>query len=108
VFFDPGQSNLKPDARTTLDREAAWLSRHGQVNVLIAGNTDEREGGTLAAERSLALGLRRANSVRDYLLAKGITASRIATISYGKDRPTATGTTEQARAQNRTVVVSVR
>jgi peptidoglycan-associated lipoprotein len=108
VYFEAGQATLKPDARATLDRQAAWLSRYGQVNVLIADATDEREGGTPAAERSLALGQRRANSVRDYLLVLGITASRIATISYGKDRPTAAGATEQARAQDRTAVTSLR
>jgi outer membrane protein OmpA-like peptidoglycan-associated protein len=109
VFFDPGQANLEPDARATLERQAAWLAKYSRVYIRIAGNTDEQEGGTPAAERDLALGLRRANRVRDYLLAHGIAASRIATISYGKDRrPAAAGATAQARAQNRTAVTSLR
>jgi peptidoglycan-associated lipoprotein len=104
VFFDFDRSNLKSDARATLDRQAAWLQRYGSVNVQIAGNTDER--GT--EEYNLALGQRRANSAADYLKARGVSDARIATISYGKSRPTCLDHTEQCWAQNRNAITSVR
>ena len=74
------------------------------MSVQIAGNTDDR--GT--EEYNLALGQRRANSARDYLVAKGVSSARISTISYGKDRPTAVGDDEQAWAQNRNAITSVK
>jgi peptidoglycan-associated lipoprotein len=104
VFFDFDRSTLKDDARATLDRQAGWLGKYPQVNVQVAGNTDDR--GT--EEYNLALGQRRANSSRDYLVARGVDGSRISTISYGKDRPTALGDNEQAWAQNRNTITSVR
>ncbi|HEY1932345.1 MAG TPA: peptidoglycan-associated lipoprotein Pal [Acetobacteraceae bacterium] len=104
VFFDFNKSGLKPDARATLDRQSAWLAKYGSVNVQIAGNCDER--GT--EEYNLALGQRRANSAADYLKVKGVAGSRITTISYGKDRPTALGHNEQAWQQNRNAITSVR
>jgi peptidoglycan-associated lipoprotein len=104
VFFDFDRSNLRDDARATLDKQAAWLAKYPQVNVQVAGNTDDR--GT--EEYNLALGQRRANSSRDYLVARGVAGSRISTISYGKDRPTAMGDNEQAWAQNRNTITSVR
>jgi peptidoglycan-associated lipoprotein len=104
VFFDFNQSSLKPDARSTLDRQSGWLAKYPQVNVQVAGNCDDR--GT--EEYNLALGQRRANSSRDYLVARGVAGSRISTISYGKDRPTAMGDNEQAWAQNRNTITSVR
>ena len=104
VFFDFNQSSLKSDARATLDRQSGWLAKYPQVNVQVAGNCDDR--GT--EEYNLALGQRRANSSRDYLVARGVAASRISTISYGKDRPTALGDNEQAWAQNRNTITSVR
>jgi peptidoglycan-associated lipoprotein len=104
VFFDFDKSNLKPDARATLDKQAAWLAKYPQNNVQIAGNCDER--GT--EEYNLALGQRRANSAAGYLEAKGVAKSRVTTISYGKDRPTALGHDEQAWAQNRNAITSVR
>jgi peptidoglycan-associated lipoprotein len=104
VFFDFDRSNLKPDAQATLDRQADWLGRYASVNVQIAGNCDDR--GT--EEYNLALGQRRANAAQNYLVAKGVAGARIATISYGKDRPTATGDNEQAWAQNRNAITSVR
>ena len=104
VFFDFDKYNLRSDARTTLERQAAWLAKWDKNNVQIAGNTDER--GT--REYNLALGQRRANSARDYLVAKGVAAARITTISYGKERPTALGSNEQAWAQNRRAVTVVR
>ena len=104
VFFDFDRSNLKDDARATLDRQAGWLGKYPQVNVQVAGNTDDR--GT--EEYNLALGQRRANSARDYLVARGVAGSRVTTISYGKDRPTALGDNEEAWAQNRNAITSVR
>lgn len=104
VFFDFNKNNLRSDARITLERQAAWLQKWSQNNVQIAGNCDER--GTQAY--NIALGQRRANAARDFLVAKGIAASRITTISYGKDRPTALGSNEQAWAQNRNAITSVR
>lgn len=104
VFFDFDRSTLRSDARDTLDRQAGWLGKYPQVNVQVAGNCDDR--GT--EEYNLALGQRRANASRDYLVARGVAASRINTISYGKDRPTALGDNEQAWAQNRNTITSVR
>jgi peptidoglycan-associated lipoprotein len=104
VFFAYDQSTLSSDARATLDRQAGWLGRYPQVSVQLAGNCDER--GT--EEYNLALGQRRANAARDYLVARGVSSARITTISYGKERPTAVGSDEQAYAQNRNAITSVR
>jgi peptidoglycan-associated lipoprotein len=104
VFYDFNQSSLKTDARATLDRQSGWLGKYQQVNVQLSGNCDDR--GT--EEYNLALGQRRANSARDYLVARGVAGARISTISYGKDRPTAMGDNEQAWAQNRNAITSVR
>ncbi len=104
VFFALNESSLSGDARGTLDRQSSWLGRYPQNNVQIAGNADER--GT--EEYNIALGARRANAARDYLVAHGVSSSRITTISYGKDRPTALGSNEEAWAQNRNAITSVR
>jgi peptidoglycan-associated lipoprotein len=104
VFYDFNKSALKAEGKATLDRQAAWLAKYGSVNVQIAGNCDER--GT--REYNLALGQRRANASQAYLKAKGVAAARMTTISYGKDRPTAMGSNEQAWAQNRNATTSVR
>ena len=104
VFFDLNQSNLRSDARTTLERQAAWLTKWAQNNVQVAGNCDER--GTQAF--NIALGNRRANAARDFLVAKGVSAGRITMISYGKDRPTELGSNEQAWSRNRNAITSIR
>ena len=104
VFFGLDQSALSGEARATLDRQAAWLTRYPQVLVQVAGNADER--GT--EEYNLALGQRRANAARDYLVARGVGSGRIGTISYGKTRPTALGSDEQSWSQNRNAITSVR
>ncbi len=83
IFFDTDRNTLTPQATATLDRQTAWLQQYPQVNIWVAGNCDER--GT--EEYNLALGQRRANADRDYLVAHGIQRSRIETISYGKSRP---------------------
>lgn len=104
VFFDFNKSNLKPDARATLERQAAWLQKYSSVQVQVAGNCDDR--GT--EEYNIALGWRRAHSSANYLEAKGVAASRITPISYGKDRPTCTTDDEQCWAQNRNTITSVK
>jgi peptidoglycan-associated lipoprotein len=104
VFYDFNSATVRADGRGTLDRQAAWLAQYPAVNVLVAGNADER--GT--TEYNLALGQRRANAASNYLRAKGVAAARMNTISYGKDRPTAMGSNEQAWAQNRNAITSVR
>jgi peptidoglycan-associated lipoprotein len=104
VFFALNQSTLSGDARGTLDREAGFFAKYPQDSLQIAGNCDER--GT--EEYNIALGQRRANAARDYLVAKGVASSRISTISYGKDRPVALGSDESAWAQNRNAITSVK
>ncbi|MGE0044458.1 MAG: peptidoglycan-associated lipoprotein Pal [Hyphomonadaceae bacterium] len=97
VFFPLDRSDLSPEARAILDRQAAWLRRYPNVRVLVAGNCDER--GT--REYNLALGARRAAAARDYLVSLGIQSSRIETVSYGKERPLDPRSTEEAWAVNR-------
>ncbi|MEL7040470.1 MAG: peptidoglycan-associated lipoprotein Pal [Pseudomonadota bacterium] len=97
VYFDLDQYRLTADAQGILKRQAAWLSSYPDVNILVAGNCDER--GT--REYNLALGERRASIVKDYLVDLGVDPARIQTVSYGKERPIALGSNEQAWAQNR-------
>lgn len=97
VYFDLNSYEVSPEAGLRLNTQAQWLQRYPAVNVRIEGNADER--GT--REYNLALGARRAESVRNYLISRGIPASRIDTISFGKERPIAEGSTEAAFAQNR-------
>jgi peptidoglycan-associated lipoprotein len=104
IYFDTNQSSLSDQARATLEKQAAWLQRYAQVNIWIAGNCDER--GT--EEYNIGLGQRRANIDRDYLVAHGIAASRIETISYGKSRPVDPASTPEAWAKNRNAITSVR
>jgi peptidoglycan-associated lipoprotein len=104
VFFDFDQAVIRPDARPVLDNQAAWLNRNPAVSVQIAGNCDER--GT--EEYNIALGNRRAYAAESYLAAQGIPQNRMSTISYGKDRPLSPGSTEEAWAQNRNAITSVR
>lgn len=103
VFFDFNQSNLTSDALSTLDKQADWLEKYSSVSIQIEGHCDER--GT--REYNLALGSRRAASVRDYLVSKGIAKSRIKVISYGKERPAVLGSNEDAWAQNRRGVSTI-
>ena len=106
VFYAFDKSSLNSDSKGTLDRQAAWLAKYPNVNVQVAGNCDER--GT--EEYNIALGQRRANAARDYLVAKGAAKSRITTISYGKDRPQpdALGHTEADWAKNRNAITAVK
>ena len=103
IFFAFDRSDISPEARETLSRQADWLRRYPNVNVTIEGHCDER--GT--REYNLALGERRAQAAKNVLAASGIPASRISTISYGKERPAVVGSTEEAYAQNRRAVTVV-
>lgn len=104
VFFDFDRYNLSSEAKATLDRQAAWLKRYNAMNILIEGHADER--GT--REYNLALGERRANAVKDYLVSQGIAGNRLDVISYGKERPAVVGSNEASWAQNRRSVTVVR
>jgi peptidoglycan-associated lipoprotein len=97
VFFDVDQYDVREDAAVILERQAAWLKRYPGVQVRIEGNADER--GT--REYNIALGSRRASSVRDYLVGLGISPSRIATVSFGKERPIDPGADDEAFRRNR-------
>ena len=97
VYFDYDQSSLTSEAQATLDRQAAFLKASPSFRLIIEGHCDER--GT--REYNLALGDRRASAVRDYLVAKGINASRLSTISYGKERPSVGGSNDTSYALNR-------
>jgi peptidoglycan-associated lipoprotein len=103
VFFGFDSADLSAEARTALEKQAAWLKKFGGVRIVIEGHCDER--GT--REYNLALGERRANASKDYLVALGINPARIKTISYGKERPAALGHNETAWAQNRRGVTVV-
>ena len=103
VFFAFDRSDINAEGQQTLERQAAWLRRYPNVAVRIEGHCDER--GT--REYNLALGERRANAVRNVLIAAGVSASRISTISYGKERPIVVGSNEEAWAQNRVAITTV-
>ena len=97
VFFATNKSTLTTASRDTLRKQAAWMRKQNDVSVTIEGHADER--GT--REYNLALGERRANAAKDYLMTYGISGSRIAVISYGKERPVNSGSTPLAWSQNR-------
>ncbi len=97
IYFGTNESTISSEGGAILDAQAQWLQRYPQVLVRIEGNADER--GT--REYNLALGARRAQAVKDYLAAHGVAASRITTISYGKEKPIDPGTGEEAWAHNR-------
>lgn len=100
VFFDTDQSTIREDGRQTLNRQAEWLKKYGNYQITVEGHCDER--GT--REYNLALGERRANAARQYLVAQGIPAARVKTISFGKERPDPVGSDEAAWARNRRAV----
>jgi peptidoglycan-associated lipoprotein len=100
VFFDTDQTDLSSTAQATLDKQAAWLNQYNRYAFTIEGHADER--GT--REYNFALGARRAQAVHDYLTAKGVAASRMKTISYGKERPVATCDDISCWSQNRRAV----
>lgn len=103
VFFEFDKYSLKAKARQTLERQATFLKNNAGVKVVLQGHADER--GT--REYNLALGDRRANSAKDYLIALGINPNRITIISYGKERPAVAGSNEAAWSQNRRAVTVI-
>ena len=103
VFFETDSSNLTMEAQTTLDKQAAWLNTYRNYSILIEGHADER--GT--REYNIALGARRAQTVRDYLARNGINPGRLRTISYGKERPVAVCNDISCWSQNRRAVTVV-
>lgn len=100
VYFSTDSVSLSGDSKATLDRQAAFLRRYPTITLRIEGHADER--GT--REYNLALGDRRAQSTREYLLAQGISSNRLSTTTYGKERPEAIGSNEAAWAKNRRAV----
>jgi peptidoglycan-associated lipoprotein len=103
VFFAYDQADIPSEGQQTLQRQAQWLRRYPNVSVTIEGHCDER--GT--REYNLALGERRAQAVKNVLVASGIPAGRISTISYGKERPEIPHSDDQSYAQNRRGVTTV-
>jgi peptidoglycan-associated lipoprotein len=100
VFFDSDQTDLSPQAIVTLEKQAQWLQTYPRYSFTIEGHADER--GT--REYNIALGARRAQSVRNFLVSRGIDASRMRTISYGKERPVAVCNDISCWSQNRRAV----
>ena len=103
VFFALDSFELDDNSRRVLDSQAQWLARYPNIRVTIEGHTDER--GT--REYNLALSDRRANAAKNYLAARGVDASRMTVISWGKERPVAVGSNEEGYAQNRRAVTVV-
>ena len=100
IFFDTDSSVIRPDAASTLDRQAQWLNQYPNYSITIEGHADER--GT--REYNLALGARRAAATRDFLASRGVSAARIKTITYGKERPVAVCDDISCWSQNRRAV----
>ena len=103
VFFNYDSSDLDSEAQELLQDQVAWLKQYSDVSVIVEGHCDER--GT--REYNLALGEKRAQSVKNYLISLGISSDRISTISYGKERPAVVGSNDGAWAQNRRSVTVV-
>ena len=103
VFFGFDKSDISAESRQILQKQADWMKAHPSVTVTVEGHCDER--GT--REYNLALGERRATAVKNVLVALGIPANRVSTISYGKERPAVVGSNEAAWAQNRRGVTTV-
>jgi peptidoglycan-associated lipoprotein len=103
VHFDFDQYNVKDNDKAILSRQAAWLAKYPAVRVTVEGHCDER--GT--REYNLALGARRANSVKEFLVSQGVSTARVETVSYGKERPVCTQSDEACWAQNRRGVTTI-
>ncbi|MDC0533485.1 peptidoglycan-associated lipoprotein Pal [Candidatus Pelagibacter sp.] len=97
VFFATNESVLTTAARETLRKQAAWLRKNAKITIVLEGHADER--GT--REYNLALGERRANAAKDYLMTYGISSNRISVLSYGKERPVDSGSNPLAWSKNR-------
>ena len=104
VFFDFDSAGLSQKAQNTLNAQAKWLTHHPAFSITIEGHCDER--GT--REYNIALGARRAESIKRFLVNSGISESRIETISYGKERPAVIGNNEEAFSKNRRGVTAIR
>lgn len=106
VFFDTNKAELRQEARDTLADDASWLKAHPSIDISVEGHCDERN----TEEYNLALGWRRANAVKSYLVALGVGRDRISTISYGEERPFALCHNESCWSQNRRahVVITAR
>jgi len=105
ILFETDRFNVDTEDQDVLQRQAQWLAQYPGTRIMVEGHADER--GT--RDYNLALGERRANSAKNFLVSVGVDASRIQTVSYGKERPSALGSDEQAWAQNRrAVTVTVR
>jgi peptidoglycan-associated lipoprotein len=100
IYFDTSQSNVDAEDAAVLDSQIAWLNRYPNKRIVIEGHCDER--GT--RDYNLALGARRANAAKNYLVARGVNPARIQTISYGKERPEAMGSDAESWARNRRAV----
>ena len=100
IYFDTDRFNIDAEDSARLQTQAQYLARYPQVSITIEGHADER--GT--REYNLALGERRANAAKNYLVSLGVNAGRVATVSYGKERPVALGSNEEAWARNRRAV----
>ena len=100
VFFESDQTELTSQARATLDKQAQWLTQYSNYQFTVEGHADER--GT--REYNIALGARRSQTVREYLVARGVAANRMRTISYGKERPVAVCNDISCWSQNRRAV----
>lgn len=103
VFFEFDKSRLTAESEKTVTQLAAWLKQHPDTSLTIEGHADER--GT--REYNIALGARRANSVKDFLVVLGIAPNRLQTVSFGEERPAVLGSNEQAWGQNRRAVFVV-
>jgi len=103
VHFDYDRYDIMDSDRAVLQRQAAWLGKYPSVRVTVEGHCDER--GT--REYNLALGARRANAVKEYLVSLGVSSGRLETISYGKERPMCTESSESCWAQNRRGVTTI-
>jgi peptidoglycan-associated lipoprotein len=99
IYFQKGSYRLQPQARTILHRKAGFLKKYPHVSVIIEGHTNERG----SRETNIAFGDRRAGAVKSFLIKEGIDRSRLIAVSFGKERPVDTGSSEKARAKNRRV-----
>jgi peptidoglycan-associated lipoprotein len=104
VYYGFDSVELTPEDQSTLDAQAEWLKRYPSINVVVEGHCDER--GT--REYNLALGQKRADAAKAYLVAAGVSSGRIETISYGKERPEVTGSSEESWAKNRRAVTVIK
>ena len=103
VFFESDSSELTSTSTATLDKQAQWLNQYGSYKILVEGHADER--GT--REYNFALGQRRAQTTRDYLVSKGVSASRLSTKSWGKEKPVAVCDDISCWSQNRRAVTTL-